>query len=78
MGSAQCSMVLSPAEKEARCTWVPGFVPGYDSIHEPMNNTATLYLFIALIVTATKFIYRVGNKAVAQVRWEMGDSGDMG
>jgi hypothetical protein len=46
---------------------VPGFVPGYDSLHEPMNNTSPLFIALAALLFAAKWLYGFGNLAVAQV-----------
>lgn len=46
---------------------VPGFEPGYDSVHEPMNNTSPLFLALAALIFAAKWAYGCGNLSVAQV-----------
>jgi hypothetical protein len=46
---------------------VPGFVPGYDSFHEPMNNTSPFFIGLAAVIFFAKFVYSCGNLAIAQV-----------
>ena len=70
MNTAQCAHRMTPEEKEERCKDVPGFEPSYDSRHEPMNNTAPLYLFLASIIFVARWIYDSGNCCCAQVGGE--------
>lgn len=66
LGSSQCSTRMTPAEKENQCATVPGFLPGYDSTHEPMNNTSPLFVSIALILFVCRWLYDTANFLVCQ------------
>jgi hypothetical protein len=66
LGSSQCSRRLSPDQKLARCSWVPGFEAGYDEDHEPMNGTPPLFIMLCMIMVVSKWIWAMGNLIVAQ------------